>query len=142
MKLKLLAGAALVGVFAASGAFAAPADTGWYGAVDVGGHIADHLTTTSAAYESDMAPYAFKFSTDTDWLGFARIGYKVSPRIRIELEGGYRPGNISSVIDSPTRPIPAICAIGTAAGCPNPGGSLNTWSLMSNFLFDILPDNM
>ena len=51
MKLKLLGGVALAGVFAASGAFAAPADTGWYGAVDIGAHIMQPLNTTSSANE-------------------------------------------------------------------------------------------
>lgn len=94
MKLKLLAGAALVGVFAAPGAFAAPADTGWYGAIDIGAHFMQPLTTTSAVTEDANGPYRFKFGNGTNFAGFARIGYKVSPHLRVELEGGYRPGGI------------------------------------------------
>ncbi len=51
MKLKLLAGAALIGVFAAPGAFAAPADTGWYGAIDSGAHFMHALTVLGRGWE-------------------------------------------------------------------------------------------
>ncbi len=47
MKLKLLAGAALAGVFAGASASAAPADSGWYGAIDLGGHVQPSMVTTA-----------------------------------------------------------------------------------------------
>ena len=75
MKLKLLAGAALAGVFAASGAWAQDAtNIGWYGAIDIGAHWAEGLNTRSAANESDGQPYHFQFHSKADWAGFARIG--------------------------------------------------------------------
>ena len=88
MKLKLLGGAALVGLFVASGACAQPADSGWYGAIDLGAHWLNRLDTTSSLPESDGSAYKFRFSENTDWVGFARVGYKINPHVRIELEGG------------------------------------------------------
>ena len=90
MKLKLLAGAALVGMFAASGAYADPAPTGWYGAIDFGAHWTDSMRLHAA----NDPTFSARVKTDTDWTGFARIGYKISPHIRVELEGGFRPNRI------------------------------------------------
>src|SRR5262249_9131199 len=131
MKLKLLGGVALAGVFAANGALAAPADTGWYGAVDIGAHFIQRLNTTSSVVEDSNGPYKFKFSQETNWAGFARIGYKVSPNLRIELEGGYRPGSIRSILDDSSRPVTGICG-STSSPCTGPGGTLESWSLMGN----------
>ena len=108
MKLKLLGGVALAGMFAAAAAYAAPADNGWYGAIDLGGHYMNPMGTTSSILEQDGVPYHFQISDDVNFAGFARIGYKLSPHLRIELEGGYRPGEISNIID-PLRPVNAIC---------------------------------
>src|ERR1700739_5171877 len=90
MKLELLAGAALVGLLAASGASAAPADYGWYGPIDLGAHGVQPLNVTTS--NGDFA----RVHTNIDWVGFARVGYKVSPHVRIELEGGYRPAKINN----------------------------------------------
>jgi len=113
MKLKLLGGVALAGLLAATAANADPAPTGWYGAVDIGAHFPDRLDTTSSVNEDAFGPYNFQFSQDVNWVGFARIGYKLSPHLRIELEGGYRPGNISSITDG-GRSVDAICGVGSS----------------------------
>ncbi|MFI4936670.1 MAG: outer membrane protein, partial [Caulobacterales bacterium] len=137
MKLNLLAGAALVGVFAASGAYAAQADTGWYGAIDAGGHEMQAMSLHAGGDPTLVA----RANTDTDWTGFARIGYKVAPHVRVELEGGYRPGNLRSVTGTDSSGFSALCAVNPPAGtCPRPAGSVENFSLMGNLLFDILPD--
>ena len=46
MRIKLLAGAALAAVLAASGASAA--ENGWYGAVDIGWHVTDSYEMKSS----------------------------------------------------------------------------------------------
>src|SRR5579864_3937998 len=140
MKLKLLAGAALAGMFAAASASAAPADTGWYGAIDIGAHFDQRLNTVSAANSDDGAPFRFRFSQNTDWTGFVRVGYKLSPHVRIELEGGYRPGELSHVTDNPARDVAAICGLASGATCLRPSGSIETWSVMGNLLFDLMPN--
>ena len=93
MKFKLLAGAALAAVFAASGAYAQ--DTGWYGAVDLGWHTPQDIQATGSNPGTGTSaptsfPYNWDFAPSDDWAGFARVGYKVSPHWRVELEGGYR----------------------------------------------------
>jgi opacity protein-like surface antigen len=54
MKFKLLAGAAIAAVCVSSGASAA--DTGWYGAVDMGYHAPDSFTLSSSNNASSHAP--------------------------------------------------------------------------------------
>ncbi|MDP1987055.1 MAG: hypothetical protein Q8K44_07380, partial [Phenylobacterium sp.] len=95
MKFKLLAGAAMAAVFAASGASAQ--DAGWYGAMDLGYHWPEGLETGSSNNGPGGGGYNWEFSQDDDWAGFARLGYRLNPTGRVELEGGYRPGDISSV---------------------------------------------
>ncbi|HEX7759032.1 MAG TPA: outer membrane beta-barrel protein, partial [Caulobacteraceae bacterium] len=120
---------------------AAAQDTGWYGALDLGYHRTEVLRTHSAALESDGQPYNFHFGHTDSWTGFARVGYKLSPNLRLELEGGYRPGNLSNVYDSAARPVTAICNNSTVSpACGTPNGSLHAWTLMGNLLVDLMPD--
>src|SRR5690606_13525240 len=69
MRLKLLAGAAVSVLFAATGASAEP--DGWYGAVDVGGHWADDIETTHGG----PVDWDWEASPDGGWLALARLGY-------------------------------------------------------------------
>ena len=89
MKFKLLAGAALAAVCACTAASADPA--GWYGAIDAGAHFPQDVTISDQAHDSA------KLSLKTDWLGFARVGYRFDPHWRLEVEGGYRPSKLKGV---------------------------------------------
>ena len=99
MKLTLLAGAALAGLFACSGAIADPADSGWYGAIDLGGHVQVPTKTSSEYPELGIAPANLRFRTDPNVIAAARIGYKISPHFRVELEGSYRPGSFGTILE-------------------------------------------
>ncbi|MEI6440595.1 MAG: OmpA family protein [Alphaproteobacteria bacterium] len=143
MKFKLLAGAAIAAVCVASGASAA--DTGWYGAVDMGYHAPDSFTLSSSNNASNGKPYEWNLSQKEDWAGFARLGYRVSNNWRVELEGGYRPGDVNSFRGGANQAIAGLCAPGvirTAAAptCGTPLGNLQVWSLMGNVLYDFAPD--
>ncbi|MDQ7812524.1 outer membrane beta-barrel protein, partial [Brevundimonas sp.] len=122
MKVKLLAGVAMAGLFAAGAASADP--NGWYGAIDAGWHTAE--------VETDR--FADEFEVDDDWAGFARLGYRFTENWRVELEGGYRPGELGEVTASGT---PAICnAIPAVGPCENPEGDITATTLMVNVLYD------
>jgi OOP family OmpA-OmpF porin len=94
----------------------------------------------------DGAHYHWAWSTDDDWTGFVRLGYQFNPNWRAELEGGYRPGDLTSVRGNPVRQQPiGLCTPGvtrTAAAptCGGPTGSIDSWSLMVNVLYDFAPD--
>ncbi|HYD43990.1 MAG TPA: outer membrane beta-barrel protein, partial [Phenylobacterium sp.] len=145
MKLKLLAGAALAAVVAASGASAQ--DTGWYGAIDLGYHWPESIETDSSVNASNGAPYQWDFNQEEDWAGFARLGYQITPHWRVELEGGYRPGDIESVRGDASRNsvlglcTPGVTRTASAATCGSPDGEIESWTLMGNVIFDILPDS-
>src|SRR5438270_7557546 len=94
MKFKLLAGAALAAMFVAS---AASAQVGWYGAVDLGYHWPEGIDANSSANDASGAAYAWTFDQKASWASFARLGYQVNDHWRVELEGGYRDGDIDSV---------------------------------------------
>lgn len=144
MKLKLLAGAALAAVFAASGASAQ--ETGWYGAVDLGYHWPTAVNSESDANAPDGQHYHWTWKSESDWAGFVRLGYQFTPNWRAELEGGYRPGDLEGVRGNPVRQQPiGLCTPGvtrTAANpkCGSPSGSIESWSLMFNVLYDFAPD--
>ena len=70
MKLKLLAGVAIAGLFSAGVANAEP--NGWYGAIDAGYHT---IGTIEADGQRVGAPQFDIESTD-DWAAFARLGYR------------------------------------------------------------------
>src|ERR1700677_623747 len=96
MKLRLLAGAALAAALAGSGAIAA--DGGWYGAIDIGGHHLQGIEVQAPVVEDTFNDRI----RSVDWDGFVRLGYRITPHVRVELEGGYRHGSLHSVHDVPT----------------------------------------
>src|SRR3989344_4503170 len=106
MKFKLLAGAAFAAVVAASCASAQEA--GWYGALDLGYHWPEGIEAGSSNDGPGGVPYNWDFSQSDDWAGFARLGYQLNPNWRVELEGGYRPGDIDSVRGAPGS-HPGLC---------------------------------
>ena len=144
MKFKLLAGAAMAAVFAATGA---SAQVGWYGAVDLGYHWPDGIETHSSEQSPPTAsPYTWDFNQEDDWAGFARLGYQLTDHWRVELEVGYRAGDIelgprrhqpgrSSASAPPAwsaRPAgPDLRLAGRRRSSPGP--------LMGNVIYDILP---
>ena len=142
MKLNLLAGAALAAVFAASGVSAQ--ETGWYGAVDLGYHWPQSVKTESDQNAPDGAHYHWAWKSEKDWTGFVRLGYQFNPNWRAEVEGGYRPGDLKSV-HGPAQRLPVgLCTPGVtrtaaAPACGSPDGSIESWSLMANVIYDFAP---
>src|SRR5690606_1222222 len=92
MKVKLLASVAAVGVLAA-GAVSAQPSSGWYGAIDAGAHWADDVEA-----QSELGPqWDIEASPNGGWTALGRIGYRINPNWRMELEGGYRSGDIGTI---------------------------------------------
>ena len=63
-------------------ASAASADTteGFYAAWDVGAHWdAQSSKASSTGLKPNNLPARWKFRSNTDWAGFARVGYKFNP---------------------------------------------------------------
>ena len=139
MKLNLLAGAALASLMAAPAAFAqvddwSATEPGWYGALDAGGHHVAGQRLTSPTTGIGLLP----LYTDPEFVAFARIGYRLNPHLRLEIEGGWRHEGIRAV--EPLNGGPYACAPGSGAGtCESPAGGEHAWTGMANVLFDILP---
>ena len=129
-------GGVLVALLMASAASADTTD-GWYAAWDVGAHWD---ASSSKAHSTGVKPNGllarWKFRSNTDWAGFARVGYKFNPNFRTELELGYRNGVISS--------ISGAGAAGSAAepvGISGAKGHQNNWSGMVNLIYDFMPES-
>ena len=143
MKFKLLAGVALAAVFAASAASAE--ETGWYGAADLGYHMPWRLEGKSTNPNSFGSPYIWNFQQDKDYTAFARLGYRVADHWRVELEMGYRPGDLTSVRGGNTQSITGLCTPGVlrtaaAPACGAPTGKIEAWSGLFNVIYDIGPN--
>jgi outer membrane protein OmpA-like peptidoglycan-associated protein len=151
MKHILLASAALAAM-AVAGSAAAEQANGWYVAGDLGYNWKSDYKARSQGAMPDGGAYIYDVATDDDWAGFARLGYRYSPNWRVEFEGGYRPGDISSATGFP-RTYPgsaalvdtAICTTGVirAAGdpCGSPKGSFEQTTVMVNLYYDIMPES-
>ena len=134
MRMKLLAGVAVAGLFAATAASAEP--DGWYGAVDFGGHWADDVETSS----DGAIGVDWDWEIGENWVAFARLGYRFNPSWRVEVEGGYRPGDIGRVrnSDGTDGPNSGLCNETPATGaCFSPDGDIDARTLMANVIFDI-----
>ncbi|MBU1514262.1 MAG: TonB-dependent receptor, partial [Alphaproteobacteria bacterium] len=144
MKLKLLAGVAMAAAFAASGA---SAQEGWYGAVDLGYHWPDGIDATSSNNAANGIPYNWDFNQKDDWAGFARLGYQLNDHWRVELEVGYRSGDIDSVRGGSNQAVVGLCTPGVtrttgAPVCGAPDGDVSAWTVMGNVIYDILPGSV
>src|SRR5665213_488442 len=152
MKRTLLAGAALASVLAASGAFAQ--DTGWYGAIDLGGHHQRGLETNDTdGNVPALTGNGLNFRAHTiDYAGFLRLGYRLAPHFRIEIEGGYRHGGLSGggINDLASGPVfngvnqgtdVQLCDSGDTTSCNTPPGYVDSITGMANALFDVLPES-
>ncbi|WP_031235603.1 OmpA family protein [Asticcacaulis sp. AC402] len=154
MKLNLLAGVALAAMAVATGA-AAEQYPGWYGGVDLGYHAKGDYEGVSTGKMADGGAYMYDVATDEDWAGFARLGYRYNPNWRVEFEGGYRPGDVTTATapfprDYPTIPgttavDTALCTVGVIRGandpCGGPRGSFDQTTFMVNLYYDILPES-
>ncbi|MDO9076573.1 MAG: cell envelope biogenesis protein OmpA, partial [Brevundimonas sp.] len=69
MKVKLLAGVAMAGLFTAGVANAEP--NGWYGAIDAGYHTIDAIETITQGTGPQRAN--FDIEVQDDWAAFARL---------------------------------------------------------------------
>lgn len=154
MKLNLLAGAALAALAVAATGAAAEQSNGWYGAVDLGYNTTGDYKAKSTGLMADGGAYSYDVGTDDQWAGFARLGYRYSPNWRVEFEGGYRPGDITTAIGYP-RDYPTIAGTGTvdtalctvgvirtaSTPCGGPKGSFDQTTFMVNLYYDILPES-
>ncbi|MBI2261586.1 MAG: porin family protein, partial [Caulobacterales bacterium] len=112
------------GALALSAGAAAAEPNGWYGAIDAGWHTAG--VATSRNIDFDIEP---------DWTGFARLGYRFTENWRVELEGGYRPGDLGEVNVGATPAF--LCNVSPAVGvCNNADGEITSTTLMANVIYD------
>uniref|UniRef100_UPI0035B02BCE outer membrane protein n=1 Tax=Brevundimonas sp. TaxID=1871086 RepID=UPI0035B02BCE len=128
MKLQLLASVAAVSLVSAGAASAEP--NGWYGAIDAGYQIIDDINA-----ESSTTGVNWNYEVNDGWAAFARLGYRFNPNWRVELEGGYRSGDIGTV-----RAVSGnggLCNADPAVGpCYSPDGSIDSATLMANVIYD------
>ena len=117
MKLKLLAGAAMAAVFAAG---TASAQEGWYGAVDLGWHEQAEFEVESSLNAPNGSPITWDVNQEDDWAAFARLGYRLTDNWRVELEVGYRGGDIESVRGGPNQQIIGLCTPGVVRNATFP----------------------
>ena len=168
MKLKLMAGAAVVAFLAASSAHAE-----WYAGFDVGynnPHVtnlesSDTIAQGSTATAVGAAGSAgtnfvpgsaskldYRFISDENIAGFARLGFRASPNVRMELEVGERRSDLEA-FGGPVGSGPVSMGINASAGntpgarfnlgeVNNVRGEFSELSIMANALYDFAPDSV
>jgi outer membrane protein OmpA-like peptidoglycan-associated protein len=125
----LASGAAAALAMSATAASADP--NGWYGAVDAGFHTMEDGINA----ESSTTGANWNWEVNNGWAAFARLGYRFNPNWRLELEGGYRSGDIGTVrANSGTQ---GLCNLTPATGgCFSPEGDITSTTLMANLIYD------
>jgi len=130
IKTVFLASSAAAAIALSAGAASAEPD-GWYGAVDAGYH---HMEDGINA-ESQTTGNNWNFEVNDGWAAFARLGYRFNPNWRVEVEGGYRSGDVGKV-----RAISGangVCNLVPATGpCTSPDGDIESTTLMANVIYD------
>ncbi|WP_333612597.1 outer membrane protein, partial [Brevundimonas bullata] len=129
VKSLILASSAAAALALSAGAASAEPD-GWYGAVDAGYHIIDDINA-----ESSTTGANWNWEVNDGWAAFARLGYRFNPNWRVELEGGYRSGDIGTV--RAVSGTQGLCNLTPATGpCHSPEGDIEATTLMANVIYD------
>jgi OOP family OmpA-OmpF porin len=149
MKRTLLGLALGLGVTAgllAGAASADPLPDGWYVGGDLGLNFRQDTSTRSQYPELGSMPAELRFHTNKEGVALARVGYRVAPHFRLELEGGWRTSRMKSIVDYQTygRPpgsITNVCGppAVNANDCGQPGGRIGAWTVMTNAYLDLDP---
>lgn len=139
---------------ACAAAFALPAaaqvePNGFYIAGDVGYHEDSSKRAESSLKKPDGFTAKWRFNTDPDFAFFGRLGYRISPNWRVELEAGHLANfdGLESVTGSPAASQPqGLCRAGVVRNqanpnCQAPSGSFRTTTVMANVLFDLFPES-
>ena len=130
MKTVILATSAAAALALSAGAASAEPN-GWYGAIDAGYH---HMDRDIVA-ESATTGNSWKFEVNDGWAAFARLGYRFNPNWRVELEGGYRSGDVGKVRAATGNN--GVCNITPASGaCYSPEGDIESTTLLANVIYD------
>ena len=124
----ILASSAAAALAVSAGAASAEPN-GWYGAVDAGWHTVKDVTVENAT-----TPREWEVEVDDGWAAFARLGYRLDANWRVELEGGYRSGEITAFTANGTPT--AICAPTVLGPCGSPEGDMEVATLMLNTIYD------
>ncbi|MFC0634685.1 OmpA family protein, partial [Brevundimonas balnearis] len=113
-------------------ATAASADpNGWYGAVDAGFHTMEDGINA----ESSTTGANWNWEVNDGWAAFARLGYRFNPNWRLEVEGGYRSGDIGRV--RAVSGTQGLCNLTPATGgCFSPEGDIESATVMANLIYD------
>ncbi|WP_295216716.1 outer membrane beta-barrel protein, partial [uncultured Brevundimonas sp.] len=129
MKTFVLASSAAAALALSAGAVSAEPN-GWYGAIDAGYHMIDDINA-----ESSTTGANWNWEVNDGWAAFARLGYRFNPNWRVELEGGYRSGDIGRV--RAVTGTQGLCNLTPATGgCFSPEGDIESATLMANVIYD------
>ena len=129
MKTFVLASSAAAALALSAGAASAEPN-GWYGAIDAGYHMIDDINA-----ESSTTGANWNWEVNDGWAAFARLGYRFNPNWRVELEGGYRSGDIGKV--RAVTGTQGLCNLTPATGgCFSPEGDIESMTLMANVIYD------
>ncbi|WP_231492539.1 outer membrane protein, partial [Brevundimonas sp. EAKA] len=129
MKTIVLASSAAAALALSAGAASAEPN-GWYGAIDAGYHMIDDINA-----ESSTTGANWNYEVNDGWAAFARLGYRFNPNWRVELEGGYRSGDIGTV--RAVSGTQGLCNLTPATGgCFSPEGDIESATLMANVIYD------
>ncbi|VXB91509.1 outer membrane protein [Brevundimonas sp. G8] len=129
MKTFVLASSAAAALALSAGAASAEPN-GWYGAIDAGYHMIDDINA-----ESSTTGASWNYEVNNGWAAFARLGYRFNPNWRVELEGGYRSGDIGKV--RAVSGTQGLCNLTPATGgCFSPEGDIESAALMANVIYD------
>jgi opacity protein-like surface antigen len=161
MGLKRLAAVALAaGLIAPSWAFADPDETpapqtsGPYVAIDFGYHFPLPIDAHSLGDAPDGRPFDWQYRLNDDWASFGRVGYRLTPHVRVEIDAGLRESNIHSImapggeaggvsIERPGEPFQLCDHTAAPPPCAKIGRPHINWAYaddgMVNVLFDLLP---
>jgi TonB-dependent siderophore receptor len=117
----------------------------WYGGFAAGYHALGDLEATAAGRKADGSPIAWTFETEGGALLDVLLGYRISPHLRAEFEGGFRRSDFGRIAGEGSAPN-GVCGVdrvrnGLPFTCDDAQGDADSWSFMVNGIYDFGPQD-
>lgn len=118
----------------------------WYAAADIGANTLDDLDAQASGVSQDgVTPVRWKFETQNGVATTARVGYRLSPVLRTELEAGHRSTEFGDIGGGAAAPF-GVCgaesnSVGVPFDCDDAAGDASVFTLMANGIYDFGAQN-
>jgi opacity protein-like surface antigen len=116
----------------------------WYAGLDFGYHLPATIDSRSTGAASDGRPFDWRWRLNNDWTGMAVVGGRLTPHVRVDLQGAYLQSGVNRIQapsgdGRPGEPL-GLCSAVVGGACVRPFGRADIFSLFGSVIYDVAPE--